>query len=40
MFRWGGHRGRDCCIVVPIECPFGVLLVLVFSGLAVTRLLW
>jgi hypothetical protein len=39
MFRWGGARGRGCCIVVPIGCLLSVLLILVFSGLAVARLL-
>jgi hypothetical protein len=41
MLRWGSGRsqGRGCCIVLPIGCLFSVLLILVFSGLAVARLL-
>jgi hypothetical protein len=41
MIRWGRGRsqGRGCCIVVPIGCLVSVMLFLVFSGLAVARLL-
>jgi hypothetical protein len=39
MFRWGGRRSRGCCVVVPIGCLMSVSLILLFSGLAVARLL-
>jgi hypothetical protein len=37
MIRWG--RSRGCCIVAPIGCLFSVSVILVFSGLALARLL-
>lgn len=39
MFRWRGRQGRGCCIVVPIGCLMSVILILLFSGLAVAQLL-
>jgi hypothetical protein len=41
MIRWGRGRsqGRGCCIVVPIRCLMSVMLILVFSGLTLARLL-
>jgi hypothetical protein len=35
----GRSQGRGCCIVVPIGCLFSVMLIVVFSGLALARLL-
>jgi hypothetical protein len=41
MISWGRGRsqGRGCCIIVPIGCLFSVVLILVFSGLAVAQFL-
>jgi len=41
MIRWGrgSNQSRGCCIVVPIGCLMSVMLILVFSGLAVAQLL-
>ncbi len=40
MIRWGrgSRQGRGCCIVVPIGCLLSVMLILLFSGLALARL--
>jgi hypothetical protein len=40
MIRWGRGKsqGRGCCTVVPIGCLMSVMLILVFSGLAVALL--
>jgi hypothetical protein len=39
----GGGRGRSqsrgCCIIVPVGCLMSVLVILVFSGLALAQLL-
>lgn len=38
MIRWGrGNRG-GCCVVVPVGCVTSVVLILLFSGLAVARI--
>ena len=41
MFHWGRRgspQGRGCCVVVPVGCLLSVMLILLFSGLAVARL--
>ena len=38
MIRWGrGNRG-GCCVVVPVGCVTSVVLILLFSGLAVAQI--
>lgn len=38
MIRWGrGNRG-GCCVVVPVGCVTSVVLILLFSGLAVAHI--
>jgi hypothetical protein len=41
MFGWGrrNRQGRGCCVVVPVGCLLSVMLLLLFSGLAVAQLL-
>jgi len=38
MIRWGRSQGRGCCIVVPIGSLLSVMLIFVFSGLALALL--
>ena len=35
--KWQEPRPRGCCIVVPIGCLLSVMLILLFSGLAVAQ---
>ena len=39
MIGWGRGNRRGCCVVVPIGCLTSIVLILLFSGLAVAQLL-
>ncbi len=38
MIRWGRANRGGCCVVVPVGCVTSVVLILLFSGLAVAQI--
>ena len=38
MIRWGRGNRVGCCVVVPIGCVTSVVLILLFSSLAVAQI--
>ena len=39
MIRWGRRDRGGCCVVVPVGCLTSMVLIFLFSGLALARLL-
>ncbi len=39
MIRWGQGERRGCCVVIPVGFLLSVLLVLMFTGLTIAKLM-